>query len=115
MPDYTVTNSGTPFYRWRQSTLKAREGNLGAGFPVSGNINGELLIISHTMPGAEEPPPYAMYLAGLTPVDGGTTPPPTNGDEVVYPAGELQLHIQDGELAGTWQNVEQARFTRADG
>ena len=73
--DYTVINDNTPFFRWVNSTQKARQGNVKAGFIIH---NGEpfhgWLIIRQSMPGAEQGPPYVMSLSavreiGAPPVD----------------------------------------------
>lgn len=52
-----------------------------------------------------------LYTDSPPPVE----PPPDDGSVLVYPPGMVQLSIESGELAGTWQNVGEARFARADG
>lgn len=94
MPDYTVTYNGTAYYRWRNNTVKARENNLNSGYPVSGDVvGGSILVIEHTLPGAEEPPPYAMYLSTLTLVTSTPPPPEQEPDTIMIGAHQVQVRI----------------------
>ena len=86
--DYTVINDNTPFFRWVNSTQKARQGNVKAGFIIrSGEPNHGWLIIRQAMPGAEEDPPYVMSLSAVSEIT--TTPPDTGGAYAI-------LHETDG-------------------
>ena len=92
--DYTVINDNTPFFRWVNSTQKARQGNVKAGFIIR---NGEpyhgWLIIRQAMPGAEQGPPYVMSLSAVSEID--TTPPPVSDG----PA-EINIESHDVTIVG---------------
>ena len=111
--EYEVITSNAPYFYYvvkdGKVSLKARQGNLGIGRKVAGNIVGVLLINIDSGLRGEQPPPYAMYLSALelvVPDDSGNgdpEPEPEPGDVEVDP-NDIMIH----EVGG----IEVERFYR---
>lgn len=70
---YKVISEKAPYFKWRQNTIKAKDGTLNSGFKVSGSKFGEYLVLDNNLSGD---PPHVMYLKDLENLD--ITSPPVN-------------------------------------
>jgi hypothetical protein len=104
------------YSRWRDPIVKGEYGPLPSGYQFESNesitYNGtRYAIVTTSLPG-DNKPPYAVQMDYLQ--EAGTEPPPD--DTIIsVAAGDAQIVIASGPLAGTYSSVDVTHWRKAVG